>query len=337
MKPAHFRRNLVAALVGLAFTALGCGQAGNAPEWPKGRKIAGKERGLSHISDIVVDERFAYVIIGGTIADANAGTSGLRKVELATGAVTILDDGKRMPQSEQGGLVADDKYLYWNAGGSILRMAKEGGTAEVVVSENVGIGIDMAVDDRSVYWANHGYYSAGSPSVPQPVYCAVKTGGRSEVFAGEQMVPGDIVIDDQFVYWRSAAGIIKKARSGGTPQTVLATTGNENAAELVINGDDLYFAFRAEGISRFALKKISKNGGEAVTIAKTISARPFVIDDANIYFFDEASTFTDGLYKVAKAGGEVTRLDTGYSGGAVTQGKTAIYFLTLDDIISFQK
>ena len=337
MKHTQIRRNLVTALVGLALAALGCGQAGNSPGWTKGKKIAGKEQGLSHISNIVVDDRFAYVIIGGTVADSNAGTNGLRKVDFATGAVTVLDDGKRMPQSEQGGLVADEKYLYWNAGGSILRIAKEDGSAETIVSENVGIGIDMAVDSERVYWANHGYYSAGTPSVPKPVYSAVKSGGKFEIFADEQMIPGSIVTDDKFVYWRTAAGINKKARSGGEIQTILQTTGNANVDEIVLNGDDLFFALRAEGNSRFALKKLSKNGGEAVTIAKTMSAKPFVIDDTSIYFFDEASVFTDGLFKVAKGGGEASMLDSGYASGAIALGKTAVYLATLDDIVTIAK
>lgn len=325
------------ALVGIALAALGCSQSGKAPEWTKGKKIAGKEQGLSHISNIVVDEQFAYVIIGGTVADANAGTNGLRKIDLATGAVTVLDDGKRMPQSEHGGLVADEKYLYWSAGGSILRIAKQGGTAETVVSENVGIGIEMAVDNERVYWANHGYYSAGTPSVPKPVYSALKTGGKAEIFADEQMTPGSIATDDRFVYWRTASGINKKARSGGDLQTLLATTGNENVSEIVASGEDLYFAYRAEGNSRFALKRVSKNGGEAVTIAKTMSAKPFVIDDTSIYFFDEASVFTDGLFKVAKGGGEASMLDSGYASGAIALGKTAVYLATLDDIVTIAK
>lgn len=68
----------------------------------------------------------------------------------------MLDDGKRMPQVRAGRFVADEKYLYWNAGYNILRIAKEGGTAEAVVTENVGIGIDMAIDNERIYWTNHG-------------------------------------------------------------------------------------------------------------------------------------------------------------------------------------
>lgn len=330
-------RNLLTALVGLAFVVLGCSNAAKDPEWTKGKKIAGKEQGLSHISNIVVDDRFAYVIIGGTVADSNAGTNGLRKVDLATGAVTVLDDGKRMPQSEQGGLVADEKYLFWNAGGSILRIAKEGGTAEVVVSENVGIGIDMAVDNERVYWANHGYYSAGTPNEPKPLYSVLKSGGKAEIFADAQMTPGSISVDEKFVYWRTSSAVLKLAKTGGVAETLVPVSDREGVDEIVLNGDDVYFGFRSAGNSRWTLKKVPKKGGEPVTVAKTFSVKPFVIDDASVYYFDEASTFTDGLYKVAKGGGEAIKLDTGYASGAIAQSKTMVYFATLDDIISFQK
>ena len=327
----------MAALVGLVFAVLGCSQTARAPEWTKGKKIAGKEQGLSHISNIVVDEKFAYVIIGGTVADSNAGTNGLRKIDLATGAVTVLDDGKRMPQSEQGGLVADEKYLYWNAGGNILRIAKEGGTAEAVVTENVGIGIDMAIDNERIYWTNHGYYSSGTPSVPKPVLWAPKGGGKSEKLADEQNVPGNVVVDDKFVYWKTFNSVVKQPKTGGSLQVVFQGGDDEGVVELSQAGDDLYFAYRSKGNSRWALKKIAKNGGDAVTIVKSYSPKAIVVDDANIYFFDEESLYSEALCRVSKNGGEVTRLDTGYSSGAIAHTKTAVYFATLDDLIIFTK
>jgi hypothetical protein len=70
-----------------------------------------------------------------------------------------MDDGENLPQSDYGGLCADEKFIYWNAGGNILRVSKDGGKPEVVASENVGVGVDMVVDGEKVYWANHGYYS----------------------------------------------------------------------------------------------------------------------------------------------------------------------------------
>src|SRR5450432_409246 len=106
---------------------LGCSKFANRPDWSKVKKIAGKEQRLSHISGLVVDDKFAYVTIGGMLSDQNEGNSGLRKVALDSGAVTILDDGKKLPQSEIGGIAIDEKYIYWNTGGNILRVSKDGG------------------------------------------------------------------------------------------------------------------------------------------------------------------------------------------------------------------
>ena len=134
---------------------LGCAGEGKTPvvEWTKSKKIAGKAQKLSHISGIVVDDKFAYVTIGGTVADQNEGTNGLRKVALDTGAVTSLDNGENMPQSETGGIAIDEKFVYWNAGGKIWRISKDGGKAEAMATENVGIGIDLAIDHEKIYWA----------------------------------------------------------------------------------------------------------------------------------------------------------------------------------------
>jgi hypothetical protein len=69
----NYRRylGLTSALSLLLGAALGCREFANRPvaEWTKARRIAGKEQKLSHISGLVVDDKFAYVTIGGTIAD----------------------------------------------------------------------------------------------------------------------------------------------------------------------------------------------------------------------------------------------------------------------------
>ena len=321
----------------LLLLALGCGEIKSGPDWVKSKKIAGKEQKLSHISGMVIDDKFAYVIIGGTVADANEGTNGLRKVSLETGAVTSLDNGERSPQAENGGIAADDKYVYWKAAGSILRIAKDGGTAETVVSENVGIGIDIAIDNERVYWVNHGYYSAGEPATPKPIYSAAKTGGKSEVFADAQMVPHSLAADEKFVYWHTRSSIMKKAKSGAQPESIYAVSDKEGLDEISLDADSIYFGYRGHGEGRWALRKIAKSGGEPVTLVKRYSLKPVVVDDANVYFFDEESMTKDALCRVPKNGGEVTRLDIGYSSGVIAHSGSLVFIAGGDDIWSFAK
>lgn len=323
----------------LFVAALGCGgtQSGPKPEWVKAKKIAGKEQGLSHVSGVVVDDKFAYVTIGGTVADANAGTNGLRKAALDSGSVTSLDNGEKYPQAEQGGIASDDKYIYWTSGGEIARIAKDNGKREAVAAEFVGLGIDMALDAERVYWANHGYYSSATPLKPSPIYSVAKSGGKPEIFVDGQMAPGNIVVDERFVYWTTPSSIMKQAKTGGTPQVVLQASDKEGIDKLEQDGGDLYFGFRSAGGSRWALRKISKAGGEPQTIAKTFSLKQFVIDDQNIYFFDEEGISADVLCRVSKNGGEVTKLDTGYASGVMTQSKTNVFIASLDTVYSFAK
>ncbi len=338
MKKIRNAIGLMSVFLVLFGMILGCGGAAmKTAEWTKARKIAGKEQKLSHISGLVTDEKNAYVTIGGTVADQNEGTSGLRKVALDSGAVTSLDDGENMPQSENGGLAIDDKFVYWNGGGKILRISKDGGKAEMVASENVGIGIDMVVDGEKVYWANHGYYAANSPTKPSPVYVAPKQGGKAEIFADGQNIPHSLAADEKNVYWLTPTSILKKAKTGGDVQTLYQATEKEGVDELTADAENLYFGFRGAGAARWDLRKVSKQGGEPQTIVNKYSLKPVAVDDANIYFFNENRITEDLLCKVSKNGGDVVKLDGGYSSSIITQSKTQVFFAGLDDIYSFQK
>jgi hypothetical protein len=339
MKRRRSRADLTTASLLILGAVLGCNWSARRPaaEWTKARKVAGKEQRLSHISGLAIDDRVAYVTMGGTVADQREGTSGLRKVALDSGAVTSLDDGENVPQSDQGGLSVDDKFIYWNAGGKILRVPKDGGKPEAVATENVGIGVDMAVDDERIYWADHGYYSPDSPVRPSPIYTVSKRGGKTEIFADRQNVPHSLLTDEKFVYWVTPTSILKQAKAGGQAQVIYQATDKEGVDELAEDADNLYFGFRGAGQSRWALRKISKQGGEPQTLVKTYSLKPVAVDDANVYFFDEDGLTADLLCKVPKQGGEVTRLDSGYASGVIAQDKSAVYFASLDDIYSFAK
>jgi hypothetical protein len=329
--------NFVCAAFLLLGAILGCGQTAKQADWVKARKIAGKEQGLSHISGLVVDDKSAYVTIGGTIADQNEGHSGLRKVALDSGAVTNLDNGEKTPQSDYGGIAIDDKFVYWNAGGNILRISKEGGKPDVVAADHVGIGVDLVVDNEKVYWANHGYYSANSPTKPAPIYVVAKQGGKVEPFTVDQHIAHSLVIDEKFVYWVTPTSIAKQPKSGGPAQVIYQASAKEGVDELSQDGDYLYFGFRGDGESRWALRRISKQGGEPQMIVKRYSLKPVVIDETHVYFFDEEGMTKDVLCRVSKNGGEATKLDFGYSSGVITQSKTQVYFGSLDDIQAWLK
>jgi len=340
MNKSSNKLNALVAVSFIALFALACGKIEQKPQWQNSKKLAGKEQGLSHVSNIVVDDKFAYVTIGGTVADANAGTNGLRKVDLATGAVTSLDDGKQSPQAERGGIALDDKYVYWKAGGTIQRIAKEGGTSETIVSENVGMGIDLAVDTERVYWTNHGYYSANTPQVPSPIYSALKSGGKAEIFVADQLVPHDIAVDDKFVYWCTPTSVVRKPKAGGDLFIAFQASDKEGVDNLAVYRGDVYFGFRGAGSSRWALRKLVTSSLEpqmTKTIASKYSTKPIAFDGDNLYFFDEDGLTADVLCRTSINGGNIDKLDTGYSGGTIAIGKNGVYFGALDDLMVIGK
>lgn len=338
MKTGSINLGYLCALAILAALVLACGMNGPKPQWTKVRKVAGKEQGLSHISGLVVDDHFAYVAMGGNLADQKEGHSGLRRISLDSGEVTRIDTpDTEIPQSDRGGMADDGKYLYWNASGSIRRVAKDGGKPEIIVSEKVGVGIDMAVDGERIYWVGHGYYSPGQPPMPKPVYFVKKTGGTPEIFADSQNPPHCIAVGAESVYWLTTEGVMKQARTGGPPQALFKADITEGVDELSQDADSLYFGFRARGNSRWALRKVAKSGGDSVALAQRYSLKQVVSDGENIYFFDEDGLTEDVLCRVSKNGGDATRVDTGYSSGLIAQNQTAIVFAGMDDIYIITK
>lgn len=336
MKQSDRYLTFVCGTLLLLSAVLGCAKLKDKPDWTKMQKIAGKQQRLSHISGLVIDDKFAYVTMGGTLADQNEGNSGLRKVALDSGAVTLLDDGRKLPQSENGGIALDEKYVYWNREGNILRIPKDGGQPDVVASDHVGVGIDMIVDADKLYWVNHGYYSQGSPTV-SAIYVVDKKGGKAEVFADQQKIPHCLIADEKNVYWLTASSVVKQAKAGGPAAVIHTISDQEGVDELSQDSDSLYFGWRSPGNSRWGLRKVSKRGGEPLTLVKTYTLKPVVVDETTVYFFDEDSTYKDAFCKVPKNGGAVTRVDTGYESGVIAQSKTQVYFGTLDDIYSYKK
>lgn len=332
------RTALFCLLFALLSTLTGCGGSSQPPaEWTTAIRIAGKAQGLSHISGLVVDDEFAYVTIGGTLADQQAGTSGLRRVALYSGEVTVLDDGANLPQSDYGGIALDDQFVYWNSSGKILRMPKTGGAAAIVAADKVGIGIDLVVDNTLVYWANHSYYSPNTPAVPSPIYAVPKGGGAVKVVAGEQLIPHSLVVDQNFLYWLTPTSIVKQAKTGGQPQILYQASANEGVDELAQDESYLYFGFRGAGEAHWALHRLAKSGGEPQTLVNRYSLKPIVVDKTHVYFFAEEGLTNDLLCKVAKTGGDVTTLDKGYASGVIAQDKTQLYFAALDDLYRLTK
>ncbi len=311
---------LISTLCGL-FS--GCIKLPSEPSWTKSRKIAGKEH-LMHVEALAVDDQFAFVLVGANLADQQEGKTGVRKVSLADGSVTVFEKGDYFPAEGRDTVALDDKYFYWTSTGKILRQLKTGGAIEVIATDSVGMGIDLAMDKERLYWTNHGYYSKNMQTMA-PIFSVSKNGGKTEIFSERQYVPNNLIVDDKFLYWVSANKILKKDKSAGDVQTVYEVEEKDNISGLRQDTDTLYFI---AGTSKPTLYRLPKSGGEAQKLTDNIySVTQFAVDESYVYYFIAQGFSSTDICKVPKTGGAVVKVDSGkYSQGSLVLGKTEIFF-----------
>jgi len=122
----------------------------------------------------------------------NRGDGTIAKVPLAGGTVTTLATG----QVEPAGLALDGTHVYWaNHGntGSVARVAKGGGTTEVIASNAGTQTSGITVRGGSVYWTNSG--------IRQTVYVAPVTGGTPSGLKGTVSGGWGIAVDATNVFF----------------------------------------------------------------------------------------------------------------------------------------
>jgi hypothetical protein len=311
---------LISTLCGL-FS--GCIRLPPEPSWAKSRKIIGKEH-LMHVEALAVDDQFAFVVVGANLADQQEGKTGVRKISLADGSVTVFEKGDYFPAEGRDTVALDDKYFYWTSTGKILRQLKTGGAIEVIATDSVGMGIDLAMDKERLYWTNHGYYSKNMQTLA-PIFSVSKNGGKTEVFSERQYIPNNLIVDDKFLYWVSANKILKKDKRGGEIQAVYEVSEKDNISGLRQDADHLFFV---AGTSKNTLYSVSKQGGEAQKLTDNIdSVTQFAVDETYVYYFIAYGFTSADICKVPKTGGAVVKVDSGkYAQGSLVVGKTEIFF-----------
>ncbi len=140
--------SLFSVLILFLACILGCKSTAPGPSWTKTKVLSHDE---DHPSRIIADDSFVYFVNGaGTIAAKNEGTNNIKRISLKDGSVSVLVKGGEHFPSDA--LAVDDKFLYWSAGGTILRVRKDGGGSEAVVSDAPGSPAEMAVDNENIYW-----------------------------------------------------------------------------------------------------------------------------------------------------------------------------------------
>jgi len=322
---------------------LGCRSTtvSNGPSWAKAKVLSDQE---DHPSKIISDAQYVFYVTGGTVASQHEGTNNIKRISLKDGNVSVIvKGGDLIPDST---LAVDEKFLYWSDGGNIMRVAKdaaEGGASEKIIA-GAPKPDEMVLDDENIYWVIWG----GEGSPPSPLMYAPKKGGEAKKFTPAYSGTSGIAIDKDYVYWMMGDGIRKiakpsKDKSGGEVIDVYHNQSKGPSLGLMQDADSFYFA-QMNNRGQSALMKFAKKTGEVAQLAPTINhVFDFIIDDANVYYFDEipgtGSFGPIALKKVQKAGGSPSTLDQGEAGWVkfVAIDAKQIYFTDISKVYAVVK
>jgi len=324
-----------AALVLLALSLIACRSTNqpNSASWGKARILADKE---DHPSKILTDRDAVYFVSGGTVASQQAGANNIKRISLKDGSTSILvKGGESIPDAT---LALDDKYLYWSDGGNILRVPKTGGTSEKIISK-ASRPTELVMDDENIYWLIWG----GEGSPPQPLMVAPKKGGAAKPLTPNYQGVSGIGIDENFVYWMTGNGLKEIRKIGGEVIAISSQSSPSPSLGLRMDDDSFYFCQMASN-GHSSLMRLSRKTGELAQLAPSINhTMEFVLDEANVYYFDEVrgqgSFGPVALMKVAKNGGQPVEIDRGEGGWIKYLAVDAkqIYFTDISKVYAIAK
>jgi hypothetical protein len=305
----------------------------HAPSWTKAKIPSDNE---DHPSKIISDGQSVFYVTGGTVASQHEGTNNIKRISLKDGSVSVIvKGGDRIPSAS---LAVDEKYLYWSDGGNIMRVPKEGGTSEEIVPGAPNPD-EMFVDDENIYWL----IWSGEGSPPQPLMFAPKKGGEAKQLTPPQAPTSGLSIDHDFVYWMTGDGIKKIPKAGGEITEVYHTISKGPSLGLMQDADNFYYA-QMNGRGQSALMKFARKSGEVTQLAPSINhVFEFIIDDMNVYYFDEmpgtGSFGPIALKKVSKTGGDPSTLDQGQAGWVkyLAVDATKIYFTDISKVYALAR
>jgi hypothetical protein len=295
--------------------------------WVRSTRLASPpSHPLDHPLGMIVDGEFLYFVSGGFANAENAvhrlSTGGgsvdtLTKVDQILSGELAVDETSVYFTSEVDSAllqvkksssaatvlakVAGPKYLTVDAthvyfvtlggdsGGSVQRIAKSGGSPEILISGHAGLD-SIVVDAQSVYFRSN-----------QGLFKLPKSGGAAQrLFARtDKQNLQWLALDDSNLYFfleTADAGkyaVARLAKSGGSPETLSSVV--DSAGRLALSATHVYF-FRAAGLIDNVLAKVPKAGGQTETVDGAGNNNGYLtVSAGNVYFGD-----VDTIYRVPK-------------------------------------
>lgn len=289
------------------------------PGWVRATALAS---GVDHPLGLAIDGDYVYFVSGGFANAENA----VRRVHTTGGSVETL---AKVEQLVSGELVVDSDYVYFTSewGNTVLRVPKNGGAATVLAQAPAPTF--LAADASHVYFVTFAKQEPGGTVQRVP-----KTGGPAEVLVSGHPGLDNLVVDDRDVFFRSNKGLWRVAKAGGAAQNILPRSERQNVGRLAADAAYLYFFLETSSSGKYAVARLSKNGGAPETIGPigNPTAR-LALSDSHVYFFREANLTEDALAKVPKAGGPAETVDgSGHSTGHLTVVGGNVYFTDINTV-----
>jgi hypothetical protein len=258
----------------------------------------------------------AIVVDGSNVYWTNG--DDLRRVAISGGpGVTLVSN------SQFRGLAQDGTYVYWATygGGTVMRIAKNGGEAPAALAQGLAHPSKMAIDGGTLYWID----------APGVVKMSAVPNAVPSAISPDAYAHSDIAVDATSLYWgTNSATLIKRDKS--TQATVVLA--DVIPSKIVVDGSAVYYsAFAPEPTT------VSKVGGGCagpVTVATGVYGT-FALDASYVYFKGEK-----GLMRVPKTGGSPLMLSNVASPGqtfdhGVAVDGTYVYWTVNSTLMRYQK
>jgi hypothetical protein len=215
--------------------------------------------------------------------------------------------------------------VFWNNeatnAGGLMKIAKTGGTPQVLWQNTSGIVEYVAANSTHVFFSHQGFGGLWT------IYKIGVNGGPATALATNQDIVGGLALDSANLYFTThhnitQAGTVKKVGINGGALVTLAT-GEYRPWSPILHNGNLYWANTSIGQTR----RMSTSGGTPVTVAN-VASDTFAVDSNYVYI--DSFDFTTGLSaieRIAINGGARATLSAGHNGATiVATDSTHVYF-----------
>jgi hypothetical protein len=155
----------------------------------------------------------------------------------------------------------------------------------------------------------------------------ITTAAHATVLASGQAQPGNLVVDDTYVYWSDAGdaaedgSILSVPKSGGAVRTL--ATGQNVPFGVAADGSYVYWTNFDAGGTHGRVMKVARTGGTPTVLADNLAApRGIFVDAFNVYFLT-----TSSVSVVSKYGGSVVALAPATCGSTLSGDETSLYWV----------